>query len=209
MSKILQVVDDFYADPWMVRETGLREESWLPPFNDGGHKFSTETQRLFYTPELVDLLEGLVGSKIKVDPKRVSFGVFAYYGEDSDVRFSTHFDDTDWSAIVYLVPPESCSGGVSLYQHVPTGLFGPPANDEEAAELGFESRRQFLDDVYFPDKRRPDRWREVDHIGMAFNRMVLLHGSARFHRATSGFGKDRATVRLTQRFFFDEAGDPR
>lgn len=200
MYKAVTVVDDFYGDGERARSLALDRAKWLPR----GDHYSYETENSFHTDDLVDRLSDLVGEPIHVDPKRMGFGVFAYYPADATVDHTTHFDSTDWSAVVYLVPDEHCEGGLTFYRHIATGLTGPPT-EERARELGFASRDEFLEEVYYPDKMRPEAWEQTAHIGMRFNRAVILHGSRLFHRASSGFGDSPENGRLTQRFFFNSA----
>lgn len=200
MYKAVAVVDDFYGEPERARSLALDHARWLPL----GDHYSYETENSFYTDELIARLRDLVGEPIHVAPKRMGFGVFAYYPAEATVDDTTHFDDTDWSAIIYLVPDEWCKGGITFYRHVETGLSGPPT-EPQAQALGFATTEEFLEQVYEPDKKRPEAWEETTHIGMRFNRMVLLRGSRLFHRASTGFGDSPENGRLTQRFFFDSA----
>ncbi|MGL5827610.1 MAG: DUF6445 family protein [Nocardioides sp.] len=201
MKSTFQVVDDFYADPTKVRRLAIEHGKWLEPKVSNGLTYDFETDNSFYSHGLVEEFSRLLNRPILVDPARMGFGVFSLTGKDANAQFTTHFDDTDWAAIVYLVPNEMCFGGLSFFRHRGSGLTGPPS-DEEAARLGFPSRADWLIAVYYPDKLRPDAWEEIACVGMRFNRMVLVRGSENFHRATAGFGRTLTDGRLTQRFFF-------
>ncbi|RAS58118.1 hypothetical protein C8D87_11873 [Lentzea atacamensis] len=201
--KSLIVVDDFYFQPVAVREMALRKSQWMPDKEVDGIKYGVETSNSFYTDEIVTCFESLIGCAIDFHPALMGFGVFSMYGEAARVDLTTHYDETEWSAICYLTPDELCQGGLSFYRHRETGLLGPPT-DEEARGLGYEDAGDFLKFRYFPDKLDPAAWEKVDEVSMRFNRMVLLQGSRKFHRAASGFGTAPENGRLTQRFFFNE-----
>lgn len=203
MDKTLQVVDDFYADPDRVRAIALEKGDWSPQKSEEGRTFDAETYNSFAASSVADAFASLLGIEVDHDPARMGFGVFAFTGETANAPLTTHYDDTDWAAIVYLVPPERCQGGISFYRHRDSGLLGPP-DDEQARKLGFRDREHWLGDVYYPDKVRPEAWEESSHVSMVYNRLVLLRGGSCFHRASSGFGSTPADGRLTQRFFFNE-----
>ena len=203
MLKTLMVVDDFYADPGAVREMALNRSRWLPDKEVDGVKYGVETGNSFYTDEIVACFERMIGCGIDFHPAMMAFGVFSMYGENARVDLTTHYDETEWSAICYLTPDELCRGGLSFYRHRETGLIGPP-DDKEARRLGYSDAGEFLKLRYFPDKLDPAAWEKIDEVPMRFNRTVLLRGSRLFHRAASGFGSAPENGRLTHRFFFNE-----
>lgn len=204
MERMVQVVDSFYGDPESVRAIALRQDDWMREGPDGEKYDSYETPRSFYTAALVACFEELVGHRIYFDEQQMAFGVFAFYAADEPVDQTTHFDMTDYSAIVYLVPDAECEGGLTFFTHKATGLAGPPTQ-EELERLGFETLEQFAEEVYFPDKLDPSAWEATTHIAMRFNRLVILRGAQYFHRAASGFGITPSSGRLTHRFFFNES----
>ncbi|QSB17010.1 hypothetical protein JQS43_12505 [Natronosporangium hydrolyticum] len=204
MQKTIEVVDDFYVDVDRVRELAISMGDWANPKQEAGITYDFETYNSFFNDQLVRVMRDLVGAEIHVDPKRMAFGVFGVFGADSHVDFTTHYDETDWSAIVYLVPDDRCEGGLSFYRHKPSGLFGPPT-EEQARQIGYDSRDAWLREHYYPDKMHPERWEETTHVAMRYNRLILLRGSVLFHRASKGFGTTPDSGRLTQRFFFNDA----
>ncbi|MFJ2095358.1 DUF6445 family protein [Streptomyces sp. NPDC087901] len=204
MNRTLQVVDDFYADPDRVRALALERGDWSPQKTDNGRTYDAETYNSFAGRGTADTFAELLGIQVRHDPARMGFGVFAFTGDDANAPLTTHFDDTDWAGIVYLTPPDRCRGGLSFFRHRTSGLTGPP-DDGRAAELGYRDRDHWIEDVYYPDKVRPDAWEEISRVSMVYNRLVLLKGSVLFHRASSGYGTCPSDGRLAQRFFFDEA----
>lgn len=205
MPKTYLILDDFYADASHVRELALHDEHWLPAKQERGKMFVSETRRCYYHDGLVQRLQHLVGTDIVVDPRRRAFGAFSLSTCATETLATTHYDDTDWSMIIYLSEPVVTPIGIELLRHRATGLAGPPS-DEEAHSLGFPGGRDhWLQDVYLQDKWDPGAWDCVGIIGMRFNRGVVLRGGRLFHRASAGYGAGVADGRLTQRFFFNEA----
>jgi hypothetical protein len=229
MKQSIYVVDNFYIEPERVRLLGLRSATWtgashqgdqyyspkrvhllgshslagMEPSEQNGQYYSSETVKAYYTTDILRCFERILGFEISFDPARMGFGVFAFYGTGSKVEETTHFDDTDWSAIVYLVPPDACRGGITFYRHRCTGLHGPPTR-AQLDRLGISDMATFLSKIYLPDKKDPEAWEETTHVAMRFNRLVLLNGGRLFHRASSAFGVTPGDGRLTQRFFFDQ-----
>jgi hypothetical protein len=199
------IIDDFYSDPDAVRDLGLRLGKWMDVMSDGVYTYSRETANEFWSDDIVGQFESIIGAKLAFDPRKMSFGVFSYYDAHASTELTTHFDDTEWSSIIYLVRAENCSGGLSFFRHRATGLMGPP-DESTARSMGYSGRQEFLDNIYFPDKLRADAWEEIEHVPMMYNRMVLLRSGNLFHRATSGFGTTPDNARLTQRFFFNQQG---
>jgi hypothetical protein len=117
----VRVVDSFSAAPAQARRLAIERGRWLPRKG----LYSVETSNSFYTDSLVELLEKQVQKKIEFDPKTMGFGVFAYYPGGAPVQLTTHFDDTEWSAVVYLAPDDMCEGGTGIYRHIPMGVMGP------------------------------------------------------------------------------------
>ncbi|MGX4670417.1 DUF6445 family protein [Cerasibacillus sp. JNUCC 74] len=201
MTKDIIVIDDFYKEPNKVRSMALNVHGWIDENMQGEKKPSIETEKNFYTKEVINQFESILGFDIDVDPNKMGFGVFAFYPSYSRVDLTTHFDDSDWSGIIYLVPNDLCQGGISLYRHRQTGLTGPPS-EEQLSELGYISMDSWYED-YLNWKLEPEAWEETVYIDMQFNRLVLLNSGALFHRASSGFGDSPSNGRLTQRFFFN------
>jgi len=201
MHRSIHVIDSFYSNPDAVRELALRKGDWTPPKSQAGVKYSSETRTGFYTAEMAERFADIVGSKILFDPARMGFGVFALHDYQAGVEFSTHYDETDYAAVIYLTPDHLCQGGISFLRHRDTGLQGPPARaDLDRMNLTGE---QFEREIYYPDKMRPAAWEETSRIAMRYNRAVIMHGSRLFHRANSKFGSGPSDGRLSQRFFFN------
>jgi hypothetical protein len=199
------VTDDFYEDAARVRGFALRDEVWQGAVGPPDGRYSWETMGGYAPSGTAAGFAALLGCGISYDPRTMGFGVFAFYPGSTRVQETTHYDDTDYSAIVYLCEPRSTHDGLMFFRHRPTGLFGPPS-PADLARLGV-TRAEF-EETYRADKLRAGAWELVDVVSVQFNRCVVLAGGKLFHRAGRGFGSTPADGRLTQRFFFNLGGRP-
>lgn len=197
------VTDDFYQDPVRVRDFALRDDVWREAVGPPDGRYSWETRGWYHSADVAARFEQLLGHAITWNPLTMGFGVFAFYPESTSVQETTHYDDTDYSAIIYLCEPRSTDDGLMFYRHLPSGLYGPPTKPE-LEQLGITPAE--FEATYRADKLRPDAWELVDVIALRFNRCILIAGGRLFHRAGRGFGSTPADGRLTQRYFFNLEG---
>lgn len=198
------VVDDFYRDPDRAREIGLSSD-WIPREENGPGFPGLESRKCYFNEGIVSLFESLIGTGIDADPRRMSFGVFRLITREPGAIPRVHYDQSDWTAIVYLVPDELASGGTSLYRHRASGRDAVPT-DEELRALGYRDRQDYFERFLKPIQGHPEEWQTTASVTMAYNRMLLLRSRFAFHSAQSFFGDSPVTARLTQLFFFNEAG---
>ncbi|WP_334476360.1 DUF6445 family protein [Bradyrhizobium sp. AZCC 1699] len=199
--KSLIVIEDFYSDPIAVRELGLNC-TYSEPNADQAFA-GVESKAAYFTQTLISTLEQIVGNTIVVDPAKNAFGRFRKRMSASLGRTSVHFDDTDWTGIVYLFDDPG-AGGTTLYKHLGTGLFGPP--DETTVErLGYTSLAEFDQSVVMRDTLDLSKWSASITVAARFNRLVLVRGGENFHGASEFQAASHREVRLTQVFFFDDS----
>lgn len=196
------VVDDFYVQPDQVREFALRQP-WLQADALPDQFAGTESKRCFYSRALIRRFAQAVGSPIRVDPVRNSFGAFALTTASDEKNKVVHVDGCQWTGIVYLTPDDQCQGGTSLYRHRRTGFNRVPT-EEEAQKFGLGSQVDFVRRVVEDEGRDETAWELDVKVGMRFNRLLLFRGGERFHSADSYFGDGVADGRLVQLFFFEE-----
>jgi hypothetical protein len=203
MNTNLIVIDDFYSDPLSVR--ALAESS---EYSEQGYYSKNspgiESDDQFYTQQIVSKFEEVLQERIIVDVDRNAFGRFRLAFAKDARKTRIHFDNTKWSALVYLTLPEYCQGGTVFCRHKITGLDGPPSADSLAA-MGYSSLRDFDFKVVAPDTLRPEAWETNCFVAMRFNRLILFRGSLLFHGSADLFGNSFQDGRLTQNFFFDTA----
>jgi hypothetical protein len=198
----LIVADNFYDDPDAVRRFALSTQ-YLP--EDQCETLSgQESIGSFYSSQVVTRLESFVGKRISIQTVGNSFGRFRYTPAHHKRRSKIHFDNTDWTGVVYLTPDAFANGGTVFCRHKETGLYGPPTHSQ-LAELGLSSLEDFDREVVMRDTYDDDKWSQDLVVSMRYNRLVLFRGSEMFHGSTNSFGTQIKDARLTQVFFFNES----
>lgn len=97
------VIETFYKDPWAVRELAKNVE-YAGKGTLSRNVAGIESMAPYFTAAVVDKFENAIGSKIDVDLFQNAFGRFRL-GLKNDVRRTrVHYDNTDWTAVVYLTP---------------------------------------------------------------------------------------------------------
>ena len=181
--KKLWVVDNFYEDPYALREFALKQD-----FNDDLRFYKGKrTANVYHTPQIKQRFEEIMGVKIREFAGNGTMnGVFQYCTpEDLLVH---HHDSQTWAAMVFLTPDAPFETGTSFYRHKQTGitLADPPKSDVYSMH-GFYDRTKF---------------ELIDQIGNVFNRLVIFDARC-LHSATQYFGTKKEDARLFHIFFFD------
>lgn len=190
------VVDNFYQDPYSVREFALSQD-----FDVIGNYPGLRTKSF-----LDDDLKYHINQIVSPHAGEVIY--WADEGEDTYTgafqiatasdRTWIHADQTTgWAAVCYLTPDAPVSGGTGLFRHKETGMYKSPRDKNG-------QRVQYDHDLMEPlnnDFQDYTKWERVDTIGNVFNRLVLYRGDI-FHASLDYFGHDMETGRLFQTFFF-------
>lgn len=203
MTKNVIIVDNFYSDPGAVRDLALEAEL-LPPGSASENFAGNESLFNYYNDDLVKKFEELVGKEIEVDEHQNTFGRFRFAQADDRRRTQIHFDDKDWSAVIYLSPLTCSRSGTIFVEHRPTRLIGPPQSEQALNALECSTIAEFDRKFVLPDTLNSSAWTIHLKVPFRFNRLVLFRGSRLFHGSEALFGQDRLSARLTQNFFFNE-----
>lgn len=200
----LDILDQYYPDPYVVRDFAL-SCTFERPFTgtwQGLHSLQRypDTKKVFF--ELASRMPA-VGTpnweQIETSRDfwgRPSAGMFALLLANQFDTVHFHRRSGAWAGVCYLSLPKDCSDrdGVIFFRHLRTGLTNCiSATPDQIAELR-------NDGSHF------DAWEVVQHIPMRFNRMVLFDGRC-FHAASNGFGDNVNNGRLTQLFNIDFVND--
>jgi hypothetical protein len=178
------IVDDFYADPYAVREFALKQEFEANLDYYKGNR----TKNQYIIPGTKEAFEKIIGKKITNWTETHGMcGRFQYCTAQDDLVY--HCDGQTLAGMIYLTPDAPVSCGTSLFAHKKTGLrnendFG---NVDVFGETGFYDRTKF---------------ELVDTAGNVFNRLVLFDAKC-IHSANEYFGTDITNSRLFHLFFFD------
>ncbi len=176
MQTNLIVVDNFYSNPYDVRDFALQQE-----FNIVGNYPGART-----IPFLNDSTkQGLSDILYQSGGNVLSWGDEQYTGcfqlcVETDKTW-IHIDAFNtWSGVVFLTPDAPIEAGTSLYRHKRTGHLTDLSEEYEPHDY--------------------TKWDVTDTVGNIFNRLVLFRGSL-WHAANGYFGNTLASGRLIHTFF--------
>lgn len=194
------IIDNFYDDPYQVRDTALhasyenRDEAYWPGDNTVGS---------FVHEGLNEVVSSLVHEPVMGNPDTVH-GAFrlAMEGAESRATRRIHVDGANyWSGIVYLSLPEHCRGGTMFYRHKELDSDRAPLFDSEVKQYGYDSCALFAQDLTKRDSKDDSKWEHLFTVPMRFNRCVLFRPWF-WHTPTESFGDRKENARLIQMFFF-------
>ena len=189
-NKRVIIVDDFYSDPYAVREYALQQEF----YDDEGY-LGNRTRTQHDIPGVKQAFEELIGAKITGWCSQ--YGMNARFQWNSvDYKLVYHCDSQMWAGMIYLTPDAPVQCGTSTWQHRETKVNHNSQIDWHSGQgLKVFNQKTFCD-------RTP--YDELDRLGNVFNRLVLFDGGC-IHSASEYFGSDKLDSRLWHMFFFDAA----
>jgi len=181
----LLVIEDFYSDPFRIRELAERVEYFHD--HDSGYFHRSKS---YLTFEVLAKLENLLGNEVIIDEnwdKETTYnGSFYVVSPDKPLPQHVHHDQQDVIGILSLstTPSEENLGdGTCFWKHRRTGRIAA----KDVKEI----------DPLSDDGNRLDKWVMTDFVGHRFNTIILYPG-ARFHSARIG-----KLDRLNQLFTFN------
>jgi len=190
------VIDNFYEDPYAIREFAL-QQTYYPGEGAVGHR----TRKQFLFDGLRESFEEIIDAKI-ADYTDDGFG---WFNEGINGRFQYcpagtpsvfHCDSQKWAAVIYLTPDAPPQSGTSFYRHKETKVFHNTQIDWAAGQgTKVFNQHTFLDSTPYE---------MVDTVGNIFNRLVVFDGGL-IHSGINYFGWDISSSRLFHIFFFNQA----
>jgi len=191
--KNLLVVDDFYADPDLVRDYAINKLSYEP---SGYHKGRRSTDR-FELNGTKEKLEEVLGRGIKNwHHDGYANCRFQYCTAEDPIVF--HCDNQQFAGIVFLSPDAPLTSGTATYQSRVT-----KARRFNFDEFGNETFNQtfkgYGSEINFYDGSSFDM---VDRVANVYNRLVIWDAQT-IHAATQYYGSNINDSRFFQLFFFD------
>jgi len=184
------IVDNFYDDPYAVREFALKQNFIEGGFGRGFIGRRTEKQFLF--PGLKEAFESIMGQKITNWESYGENGKFQNCIAGESLVY--HVDAQKWGAVLYLSPDAPYQCGTTLWAH-----------KQNRARNWFDPG---WDAAWIPDKYPGDNhldgthFEPVDVCGNVFNRLFIFDASS-IHSASQYYGGVIENSRLWQMFFFD------
>ena len=196
----LIVIDNFYENPYEVREFALKQI-----FNEGGKYHPGYRTQNFATIEHKYMFESILSPFIEkittfylTNDRTMSNGAFQYntsYNKSWIHRdnYNTSNDggaNNIWSAIIYLTPDAPVSSGTGFFQF----MDGTMRYDDLKITNSESDIIKYEQDI--------TKWKLVNNVGNIFNRLILFP-SSQYHMSMDYFGTDKYDSRLIQIFFFD------
>jgi hypothetical protein len=187
MKTSLIIIENFYSNPYEVREFALKQEYETKPYSPGGR-----TKQSFLTTTTKTCLEQLILPHAgKITFFSLDCGCFNYTIANSISEWKSgqvHTDSVfDWAGLCYLTPDAPAGTGTSILLN------------KKVKTLNLENRK--LQEKIGNDWQDLTKWEVHDIVGNKFNRLVLYRGQLA-HAPMLHFGNDIHTGRLTQVFFF-------
>jgi len=195
------IIDNFYEDPYEVRQAGLNAEYerrvgevYYPGDNSVGS---------YEIKGLNEVVSSLVHEPVMRTPHTAHCRFrIATAGAESQASLRMHVDGANyWSGIVYLSLPEQCQGGTEFYRHREMNSDRAPLYDREVAEYGSESCAIFTQNLTRRDSNDASKWEHLFTVPMRFNRCVIFRPWF-WHTSGISFGDRPENARLIQLFFF-------
>jgi hypothetical protein len=181
-NKTVWVVDNFYSDPYAVREYALKQE-FKPEIE---YFKGSRSLDQYFVPGTKEAFERIMGIKIREWESHGMCGRFQYCTAQDSLVY--HNDGQTWAAMIYLNPDAPYCTGTSLY-----------ASKNGARRT---SDPNFTDDVFAGGFYDETKFELVDSIGNVFNRLFIFDAQ-NIHAASKYFGQTKEDSRLFHIFFFD------
>ena len=207
------VIDDLLADPMETRRLALNLD--LQPNPDSFYP-GISTPPTWDCSSLYFMLCDILARKI--EPSQINLQVSAVTTKPKDLspmQTRPHADGCTTAGLIYLNPPEQCSGGTAFYRHKATGFEWLPSEFRQHHYDAAQRVGLTVDEINTILKAEPksspqdyitdsnDEWELIDQIPMQFNRFLLYTGDL-FHSAyyqASMFGDAVNQRRRTLNFF--------
>jgi hypothetical protein len=193
MNKDVIIVNNFYEDPYAIREQIL--SAGVFPFVN-----NVPGQRSLGVPDeqsniLRSKIENIIGTPITVwEPyrggKSTTMNTCFQLITDGDWSW-IHHDDTSWAGVLYLTPDPNPEAGTGLFTHIETGI------------SEWDPKDPATDFNMHPDRFDRSKWRCNLEVKNQFNRLILYKSTYYHDSMIPGFGNNYIDGRLTQVFFFD------
>lgn len=176
------VVDNFYRDPYGVRDYALKQEF----FDDPGY-IGRRTRTQHFLPGVKEKFEQIIGKKIT---KWEDYGMNGRFQHNwAGEKLVYHCDEQMWAGMIYLTPDAPLQSGTKMIRHKELKIH----HNSIEGIMGCFNQRTFVDKTPYET---------VDDFSNVFNRMVIFHGG-HLHAASGYFGDKLENCRLWHMFFFD------
>lgn len=182
----LIIIDNFYGNPYEVRDHALQQE-----YDVTGNYPGRRTKSMINDSTKAGIADILRSHGGEVTGWNEHQYTGAYQYTTASDRSWIHNDGTtSWAGIIYLTPDAPLSSGTATYRHKETGCTHRPDHDMDLCNMIDEDGQDLT------------KWEVVDRVSNVFNRLILYRGDL-FHMSQDYFGKDINDGRLFQTFFIN------
>ena len=193
-SKDVMVVDNFYADPDLVRNYAMNNLEYTP---SDYHKGERSNSR-FILEGTKEKLEEVIGREItNWNHGGYANGVFQFCTADQPIVY--HVDSQMYAGMVYLTPDAPPQTGTAMYRSKVTGISSFPGQETRMGQEYVDTFRGNNKEMNFYDGTQ---FEKIDEVGNVYNRLVIFN-SSQLHAATEYFGDAIDNARFFHMFFFD------
>jgi hypothetical protein len=198
------IIDDFYADPYAIREIALAADY---EEKSTGNYPGCNSIKNFWSDDLTRRIGQITGESVNISDRSFC-GKFRFICKHDVAKEIIHFDPSPnliWAGVIYLNLPEHCDGtnsGTTMYRHKASGMSVAPFDLVESKDIGVTS---YEDMSKFIKTEGVDKslWSPELRIDNKFNRLVLFRPWM-WHGMEDHFGTDVTNSRLTHLVFLDK-----
>jgi hypothetical protein len=214
MQKDIIIVENFYEDPFKVRDYALNElknNSYLP-YGSPTWK-ATKTKKWNECPFkssdiLIQNIETIINEKIDIDLWRSDY---PEHGSNEDNLHSVEFEkNSKWNCVFHIKPITGQKLGHGVHNHV-TDVWNGVGEDgwvgliylnpNAPKDTGLFLWENINKNNNYNWMTSSENWVLIDSLGSVFNRLILCRGKMP-HSGADGFSNDDENGRLYQTFFF-------
>lgn len=193
--KDLIVVDNFYANPDLIRDFAMNSLEYK---ESDYHKGRRTKGNAFIPNGTKETFEKIIGRKIlNWNHPNYANGVFQYCTAQDPIVY--HVDTQTYAAMVFLTPNAPVNTGTAFYKSKYTGATIFENVDESNQEEFNKTFKGLSSELNFYDSTQ---YELMDEVANVYNRLVLFNAK-RIHAATKYFGDAIDNARFFQLFFFD------
>lgn len=213
MQKDIIIIDNFYSDPFKVREYALNElkNNYYLPYGSENWKASKfkeyNTCPFKSSEDLINKLEFVIEEKIDIEDWNRSRPP---HGKDIGRNHIEPKKSPKWNCTFHFKPINNEQFGAHVHNHVTDHWNGLGHNDWvgliylnpdtpiDAGLFLWENIDKSKNFDWMTDKVN---WKLIDSLGAVFNRLILVRSQCP-HSGADGFSNDLEKGRLYQTFFF-------
>jgi hypothetical protein len=166
VSIVIQIFDDFLANPETVRQSAIRAGfgTWAPNKGDIGADFY---EGVSFWGDHASLFKALYKQLGTIIPSSMFFRITNPKMEHALIHSDREYGEN--TAIVYLSPLRLVRSGTAFYKHRETGMKDMPPLDELMLNQKFflKIRQQMLD-------AKDKDWEEIEFVEAKYNRCLVF-----------------------------------